>query len=87
MSNNKVKKTYIEFFIYLAALLILLITSININNFMAAKKILGINSSIRANKKDFWEDFLNKNPNYIPGLIETNQFKKVKEIDPNYVIP
>jgi len=78
--NNNVK----EIFIYTFLLFVLLLASININNYLTPKKavVLGIETE---NKQEiFWNDFLKKNPNYIPGWIEIGRTDKTKEIDPNY---
>jgi len=79
---NQVSK---ELFIYIALLIILLLTSINISTFLKPKvvKVLGAETQ---NKEDvFWQGFLTKNPNYVPGWIEIGKPDKAREIDPNYV--
>lgn len=87
MSSLRVNKIVKEFFIYVFLLFILLITSINIDNYLRSRetKVLGAETE---NKEElFWQDFLSKNPNYIPGWIETGRTDKAHEIDPNYLTP
>ena len=52
---------------------------------MTPKKVLGVETQIDLEEK-FWQEFLDKNPNYIPGWIEIGRNDKVKEIDPNYLL-
>jgi hypothetical protein len=70
--------------IYLVAIFMIVISFININIYLKQKtvKILGI--STHGNETVFWKDFLEKNPNYIPGWIEIGRTDKAKKIDPNY---
>lgn len=83
MPAHKVNKKATEFFLFVALLLILLLTSININNYLSPKKVLG--SSIEnIQEENFWGNFLIKNPNYIPGWIEIGRLDKAREIDPNF---
>lgn len=83
MSAKVVNKVSRELFIFVATLLILLLSIINIENYQRPKKVLGIETQIVSNDT-FWQDFLKENPNYIPGWIEIGRLDKVKEIDPNY---
>lgn len=87
MFNINVKGVYKELLIYLAVLFLLFLTSINIDSFLAPKNVLGIKTSQETNYQKFWDNFLSKNPTYIPGLIETNQLDKANQIDPNYLKP
>lgn len=87
MFNTNVKEISKELLIYAAILFILLLTSININDFLAPKNVLGIKSSKETSYQEFWGNFLSENPNYIPGLIETGQTDKASRVDPNYIIP
>ena len=75
-----------ELLIYISLLVVLILTSINIDNYLKPKitKVLGtktVNS-----EETFWQDFLINNPDYIPGWIETGRTDKVNEIDPNYLL-
>ena len=88
MSAKKVNKAAIELFVFVAALYILLLSAVNIENYLTPKKVikvLGAETQVTSDKK-FWEEFLTKNPSYIPGWIEIGRMDKVKEIDPNYKI-
>jgi len=85
MSAKRVNKAATELFIFVAVLFVLLLTAVNIENYQAPKKILGAETQVNSSEK-FWQDFLNKNPNYIPGWFEIGRTDKVKEIDPNYTI-
>jgi len=86
MSAKEVNKVAVELFIFVSALFVLLLTSININNYLTPKKVLGAETQVNSTDK-FWQDFLNKNPDYIPGWMEIGRTDKVKEIDPNYLLP
>lgn len=66
---------------------ILLLTSFNIHLISSSDKVLGIKTQAEDNVKNFWDEFLKEHPNYIPGLLETGQIEKVKQIDPNYFLP
>jgi hypothetical protein len=85
MSAKKVNKVTIELLIFVATLLVLLLTVTNIESYQAPKKVLGVETKAISDDK-FWQDFLNKNPSYIPGWMELGRIDKVKEIDPNYLI-
>jgi hypothetical protein len=83
MSAKKVNKSAREIFIYVLLLFILLLTAANIGSFFSPKKtVLGTSTENKDTK--FWEEFLIKNPNYIPGWIEIGRTDKALEIDPNY---
>jgi len=93
MSAKKVNKTVIELFIFVATLFVLLLSALNIKNYLAPKKtvkVLGaetITDPETSSGQRFWQDFLKNNPGYIPGWIEIGRTDKVKEIDPNYLTP
>ena len=78
--NNIVK----EIFIYTSLLFVLLLTSINIYNYLTPKELAVLGAETENKEEVFWQDFLTKNPNYIPGWIETGRLDKAKEIDPNF---
>ena len=78
--NNIVK----EIFIYTSLLFVLLLTSINIYNYLSPKKLAVLGAETENKEEVFWQDFLTKNPNYIPGWIETGRLEKGREIDPNF---
>lgn len=85
-TNNSIE----QIIIYTAVLIVLLLTAFNIQNYLDNKKVLGISASIipenleSVSDRLFWEDMVEKNPNYIPGWIELGRMDKVREIDPNY---
>jgi len=84
--NKLLNKTSKELFIYVALLFVLLLVSINIDTYLkpVTTKVLGAETQ---NKEDvFWQDFLSKHPDYIPGWIEIGRIDKANEIDPNYII-
>lgn len=83
MSAQRVNKVATELFIIVAALFVLLLSATNIESYQEPKKVLGAETQVNLDDK-FWEEFLNKNPDYIPGWIEIGRMDKVKEIDPNY---
>ena len=64
-----------------------MLSLVNIKNFLSTdtvpEKVLGaeIDTDITAN---FWNDFLTKNPEYIPGWLEIGRTDKAYSIDPNY---
>jgi hypothetical protein len=84
MSAQRINKASKELFIFVVFLFILCLTAINISSFSKPKvKVLGVETINSSNEK-FWNDFLIKHPNYIPGWIETGRTDRAKEIDPNY---
>lgn len=84
MPIKKVNKNAFEIFIYLAILAILLLTSLNINSFLKPKQndVLGIETD--NSDEIFWQDFVRRNPDYVPGWLELGREDKATEIDPNY---
>ncbi|MEK7550528.1 MAG: hypothetical protein AAB535_01980 [Patescibacteria group bacterium] len=80
---SKKPATYLLF--CASVVMILLLSALNIQSYLEPKPVLGIETE--DNEKIFWEDFLSKNPNYIPGWIELGRLDKVKQIDPNYPLP
>lgn len=81
MAPVQVNKTYL--LLIVSAFILLVLSLINIKNFTGSKKVLGAESPTN-NEENFWKDFMDKNPNYLPGLIETGKMDKVKKIDPNF---
>lgn len=88
--NEKVNNNVEQTVVYTAILVILLLSAFNIQYYLGKRNVLGssvvIASGITEDTSDrvFWEDFVHKNPNYIPGWIELGRMDKVREIDPNY---
>lgn len=74
-----------QIIIYLFSLFILILTIININNFLTPVQVLGLQVESSSTDIEFWNQFLKKYPNYLPGLIETGEFEKVKKINPNFI--
>lgn len=74
---------YLLFCVVIIALLFL--SAINIENYLAPKEVLGIESE-EINNDIFWTEFLEKHPNYIPGWIELGRWDKVMQIDPNFLL-
>ncbi|HKB88136.1 MAG TPA: hypothetical protein VKC53_00655 [Patescibacteria group bacterium] len=86
MLSKLVNKNAKELFIYISFLVILLLISINFDNYLKPKQIRVLGTETDNSEEVFWNDFLNKNPSYIPGWIETGSVDKAKLIDPNYEI-
>ena len=84
MSAKQVNKAARQVLMITAILFILLLASINIEYYLAPKKVLGVETTASTQGDVFWQDFLEKNPDYIPGWIEVGKMDKVVEIDPNY---
>jgi hypothetical protein len=85
MAAIGVNKAAKELLIIVSILFLLLLTSVNINNYLANNKVLGIETE-NSEGSVFWQDFLTKNPDYIPGWIEVGALDKAVQIDPNYKI-
>lgn len=83
-SARKYKAALTRLLTYVLVLIILLLTSINIRSYLAPKAVLGVETE-KVDTGKFWSNFIEINPNYIPGLIELGRIDKAKEIDPNYV--
>lgn len=77
----------LQLLIYTATLFLLLLTALNLNNYFMPKKVLGLTADEDNGSEAFWQDFLSKNPNYIPGWIELKRYDKVMQIDPNFLLP
>lgn len=89
--GKRLNKESKELFVYVAFLVILLLTVLNIDTFTTIRVISSkivknrvLGAQTNADEDAFWQNFLDKNPSYIPGWIETGQTEKAKEIDPNY---
>lgn len=70
--------------VYLGVLILLVLTALNIHNYLAPQVVLGAETENTATS--YWSDLLTKHPNYIPGWIEMGDFQKVRQIDPNYFL-
>ena len=87
MSANKVNKNTNVLFIYFALLAILFLTAVNINSVSTQKEDVVLGAKTEITDDVFWKNFLDKNPEYIPGWIEIGRMNKANEIDPNYIKP
>lgn len=72
---------------YSLIVLALLVSALNIGTYLKPNKVLGAETQEVNSTDTFWQDFLSKNPNYIPGWIEIGRMDKVIQIDPNYFRP
>lgn len=86
---KKKKSIYIELIMCVAALILLVLSSLNISYTQKPKRVLGafIAQDNSFDNEKFWNDFLDEHPDYIPGLFETGQTEDAKKVDPNYVMP
>ena len=87
MSAKKVNNTINEIFIYVFLLLTLLLVSINIGTYLHPKQTKVLGDETQNMNEIFWQDFLSKNPDYIPGWIEIGDIGKANSINPNYLKP
>lgn len=72
---------------YLLIVITLLVSALNINTYLKPNRVLGAETQEVDSRDVFWQNFVSKNPNYIPGWIEIGRMDKVREIDPNYIMP
>ncbi len=90
--SKQIKTAKQQLIAYCAVIVVLVITLLNLQNYLLDRDVLGVStqeiSLIKPSSDDvlFWIDFLSRNPNYIPGWIELGRMDKVMEIDPNYEI-
>ena len=102
--KSNIKKQVILFCSCCAVGLVLLITGFNLNSFFDDRRVLGSKTQIEENAsvklaadKEFWNNFLQENPDYFEGWIElaglyaqSEEFDlarlaldKAKQINPN----
>jgi hypothetical protein len=81
--SETINKAVIDILIFTSVVFVLLLTFVNVKNYFTPKKVLGAETQVDPTQK-FWEDFLTKNPNYLPGLKETGNIEEIKKIDPNW---
>lgn len=81
--SKKVNKTVRELFIYVSLIFILLLTYINIENYLIPKDVEVLGAETQNLEEEYWNNLLEKNPDYIPGLIETGRIDKARQVDPN----
>jgi len=82
--TDKLNNVAKELLLYTFILLLLVLTSANVTNYLEPEKVQVLGAETQNSDKVFWNDFMIKNPDYIPGWIELGRFDKVREIDPNY---
>jgi len=75
-----------KIFVIVTVMLLFLLALINFDSYLHPQKVLGVETVKAEDNNEFWPGFLKKNPDYIPGLIETGNLDRVKQIDPNYQI-
>ena len=73
-----------QLFIFVAVITLLLLSALNIENYLTPKEVLGIEVQEPSND-EFWTKFLEGNLDYIPGWIELERWDRVKQIDPNWL--
>ncbi len=66
------KPYFLHFFYYLVIIILLTITGININNYLASQKVLGTSVDITPlqNEKIYWQNIVNANPSYIDAYLQ-----------------
>ncbi len=84
--TDSVNKLLIEIAVYIAALIVLILTSINLRYYMLPQKIEVLGAETLSSPEDFWEGFLAENKHYIPGWIEIGRIDKAAQINPNYFL-
>ena len=64
-----------------------MLSLVNIKNYLftetVPEKVLGAETETDVTL-NFWNDFLTKNPEYVPGWLEIGRADKAYSIDPNY---
>jgi len=73
-----------ELFIYICVIVIVLLSALNISSYLTPNKVRVLGAESENTSESFWQDFLIKNPNYVPGWIETGRTDKALKIDPNF---
>lgn len=62
---------------------LLTLSLVNIKNITSTKEVLGVETQEDIDK-EFWDNFLNENPGYIPGWLEIGRQDQAFTIDPNF---
>jgi hypothetical protein len=83
MQDFKVNKSTEFLFIVVSVFVLLALSLVNIKNYSATSKVLGIETEENITEK-FWVDFLSKNPNYVQGWVEIGRLDKATAINPNF---
>jgi hypothetical protein len=84
--HDLINKSIMEITVYIMVLFLLLLTSINLNHYLAPQKTEVLGAKTEYNPEDFWKGFLAENKHYIPGWIEIGRIDKAAQIDPNYFL-
>ncbi len=73
-SDKRVNKAkyFIHYFYCLAVIVLLILTSININKSLESKKVLGaaIDVTPLQNEKSYWENLVSQNPSYRDAYLQ-----------------
>jgi len=85
MSAKKVNTLIPELFASLSIVFLLALSSVNLEKYFTPTEVLGVDIDEQDNEI-FWNEFLSKNPDYIPGWIELGKWERVIEIDPNFLL-
>jgi hypothetical protein len=82
LNINKIGLKYfaLAFFV----ILIIILTLLNFSSYLFHSKNNVLGLQVEDKKVQFIEQFLQKNPDYIPGWVEIGRMDKVRELDPNY---
>ncbi len=83
MDNRMVNKDINHLIFIVGVFVLLLLSLVNIKTVFSKKEVLGLETQIQSDDK-FWNDFLIKNPNYLPGWVELGKADVASKIDPNY---
>ena len=83
MWDFKVNKNTKLLLILFGAFILLTLSLVNIKNITSTKEVLGIETQENINR-EFWDNFLNENPDYIPGWLEIGRQDQAFAIDPNF---
>lgn len=85
---DKLKKEFYYVCSCCAIVLLLIISGLNINNYLTKQKILGSETNITSEEsklnqqRDYWENFQRQNPTYFEGWIElTNIYYQEGNLD------
>lgn len=85
--SDEIKESYKYLLAIFSVFFLLGLSAFCFRLYTTKQKVLGTQSEILPEKREnqsFWEDFLAKNPDYLPGWLEIGRLDKVKEIDPNF---
>lgn len=71
------KNTVSFLFVALGVILLLFLTTFNLEHFLSKQKVLGSTTEISSSRNEiaFWENFLAENENYLEGWYELTKLK------------